>query len=256
MNFIRKRVLSGEVLFGSAAYLGSSLTVEMIGIAGYDFVWIDCEHGMGDMAELIPQLQAAAIGGAAPIVRVAWNEAPRFKRVLDMGAMGVMVPYVNTAAEARYAAQAMRYPPQGVRGVARLIRANNFGADFDAYFAQANDNLLTVVQIETREAVANAEEIAAVEGVDVLFIGPMDLSNNMGLPAQWDHPELEKAMDTVVAACRKHGKAPGILVPSMDVLEKWMSKGFSFNVVGSDTLGVMQGLKNVMARCAPLKKKP
>ena len=254
MNSIRKRVLSGEILFGAGAYLGSSLTVEMIGITGFDFVWIDCEHGVGDLSELLPQLQAASIGGAAPVVRIVWNEAPRFKRVLDLGAAGVMVPYVNTAAEARAAAQAMRYPPEGVRGVARLIRANGFGQDFQAYFSEANEALLTVVQIETAEAVKNADEIAAVEGVDVLFIGPMDLSNNMGIPAQFEHPDLEKAMDTVLAACHKHGKAPGILAPTLDLVTKWVGKGFTFLVVGSDLASIMQGLKSTLAHCKPLKK--
>ena len=123
MKFIRDRVLGGELMFGIGANLGSSLTVEMIGKSGFDWTWIDCEHGTGDYSELIVQVQAASINDAPPIVRIAWNETPRFKRVLDLGAVGVMVPFVNTAEEAKHAAQAMRYPPEGVRGVAKFNRA-------------------------------------------------------------------------------------------------------------------------------------
>ena len=111
MQFIRDRVLDGEIMFGIGANIGSSLTVEMIGNAEFDWTWIDCEHGAGGYSELITQMQAASIGNAPPVVRVAWNEAPRFKRVLDLGAVGVMVPYINTAEEAKQAAQSMKYPP-------------------------------------------------------------------------------------------------------------------------------------------------
>ena len=123
MQFIRERVLAGEVMLGVGANLGSSLTVEMIGAAGFDWTWIDCEHGAGDYSELIPQIQAASIHNAPAIVRIAWNDAPRFKRVLDLGAAGIMVPYVNSADEARQAVAAVKYPPQGVRGTARSTRA-------------------------------------------------------------------------------------------------------------------------------------
>jgi len=191
MQFIRERVLAGEVMLGVGANLGSSLTVEMIGAAGFDWTWIDCEHGAGGYSELIPQIQAASIYNAPAIVRIAWNEAPRFKRVLDLGAAGIMVPYVTSAREAEQAAAAMRYPPEGIRGVARFNRACGFGQDFDTYFKQANDHLLTVVQIETKESVERAEEIAAVAGVDVLFVGPLDLSVNMNMAQEFEHPEFE-----------------------------------------------------------------
>jgi len=172
MKFLRERVLKGETMFGVAAQLGSALTVEMIGRAGFDWTWIDCEHGSGDYSELIHQIQVARLGESPAVVRIAWNEPTRFKRVLDLGAAGIMVPYVNTAKEARQAAQSMRYQPEGIRGVASSPPACGFGQGFDDYYAKANDNLLTVVQIETVEGVKNADEIAAVPGVDVLFVGP------------------------------------------------------------------------------------
>jgi len=253
MKYIRKRALAGEVMLGVGANLGSSLTVEMIGATGFDWTWIDCEHGAGDYSELIPQIQAASIYNAPAIVRIAWNEAPRFKRVLDLGAAGIMVPYVTSAREAEQAAASMRYPPQGMRGVARFNRACGFGQDFDTYFEQANDNLLTVVQIETKESVDRAEEIAAAAGVDVLFIGPLDLSVNMNMAQQFDRPEFEQAMDRVAAACRKYGKAAGILLPRLDYLAGWIAKGFTFLVVGSDGGCVAGGLKAIAAACSQFK---
>lgn len=254
MQFIRKRVLAGKVMLGIGANIGSSLTVEMIGAAGFDWTWIDCEHGAGDYSELIPQIQAASIYNAPAIVRIAWNEAPRFKRVLDLGAAGIMIPYVTSAQEAKLAAEAMRYPPEGIRGVARFNRACGFGQNFDEYFKQANENLLTAVQIETMESVAHAEEIAAVKGVDVLFIGPLDLSVNMNRVSQFEHPEFLEAMDKVAAACKRNGKAAGILVPKLDYLESWIAKGFTFFVVGSDGGCVAGGLKTIFETCKKFKK--
>jgi 4-hydroxy-2-oxoheptanedioate aldolase len=253
MKFIRDRVLSRELMFGIGANLGSSLTVEMIGKKGFDWTWIDLEHGTGDYNELIGQIQAASINDAAPIVRIAWNEAPRFKRVLDLGAAGIMVPYVNTAEEAKQAAAAMRYPAEGVRGVAKFNRACGFGADFDEYFSIANDNLLTVVQIETGEAVENAAEIATVQGVDVLFIGPLDLSVNLGITQQYEHPIFIDAMEQVAAACQINGKVAGILVPNLNYLPQWIEKGFTFFVVGSDGGCVAKGLQDIYSTCCGFK---
>lgn len=253
MKFLRDKVLSGEPMFGVAAQLGSSLTVEMIGQAGFDWTWIDCEHGSGDYSELVHQIQVARLGDAPAIVRIAWNEPTRFKRVLDLGAAGIMVPYVNTAEEARQAAQSMRYQPEGIRGVAGSPPACGFGQKFDDYYAKANDNLVTMVQIETVEGVENAEEIAAVPGVDVLFVGPMDLSINMGMPKQFKNADFEANLDRVVAACRKHGKTPGILTPTLDYLAPWKAKGFSVFVVGSDSTGLAKMLVDLQAKCAETK---
>jgi 4-hydroxy-2-oxoheptanedioate aldolase len=253
MDFIRDRVLGGELMFGIGANLGSSLTVELIGKSGFDWIWIDCEHGAGDYSDLVFQMQAASINNAPPIVRIAWNETPRFKRVLDLGAAGVMVPFVNTAEEAKQAAEAMRYPPEGARGVSRFNRACGFSRDFDEYFPNANDNLLTVVQIETVTAVKNADEIAGVQGVDVLFIGPVDLTANLGVAQQYEHQTFVEAMDSVAAACKHHEKAAGILVPNLDYLPLWIEKGFTFFVVGSDGGCVAKGLQRIHSTCSTFK---
>ena len=248
MRFIRERVLAGEFLAGGWCNLGSSVTAEIAGLAGFDWVLIDTEHGTGDLDALVGQLQAVSATPAVPIVRIAWNDPPRYKRVLDMGAMGVMAPYVNTAEEARQAASSMRYPPAGIRGVAKLNRGSSFGADFDRYFTTANDGLLTVVQIESPDAVANAEKIAAVDGVDVLFIGPLDLSVNLGIPQQFDHPKFKAALEKVAKAARGAGKAAGILLLSEDQVEEVKAAGFTFVALGSDGGFVAAGMRRAAAR--------
>ena len=253
MKYIRERVLGGQLMAGAWCNLGSSLTVEMAGLSGFDWILIDIEHGSGDFESLVHQLQAAGATPAAPIVRIAWNEPPRFKRVLDLGPSGVMVPYVSSADEAKLAAASMRYPPRGVRGVAKLNRACGFGKDFDQYFVAAQDNLLTVVQIETEKAVENADEIAAVDGVDVLFVGPLDLSVGLGIPQQFDHPEFRSALAKVTAACRKAGKAAGILLMQPEKIERTIADGFTFIALASDGGLVASGLRKAAAAFEKLK---
>src|SRR3954470_8691833 len=162
----RARLLAGEFLTGFWLNLGSSVSAEMAGLAGFDWVLLDHEHGAGGEETLLHQLQAVSATPATCLVRIAANEPPRFKRVLDAGAHGVMVPYVSTAAEARAAVQAMRYPPRGVRGVAKLTRASAFGARFDEYFARAHEWLVTLTQTATVAPLQNARETTEVAGVD------------------------------------------------------------------------------------------
>ena len=138
--------------------------------------------------------------------------------------------------------------------MAKFNRACGFGQNFTNYFAEANKNLLTVVQLETVQSVENAGEIAAVNGVDVLFIGPLDLSVSLGMADNYEHPDFLKAMDRVAQACKSNGKAAGILVPKLDYLETWIAKGFTFLVVGSDGGCVAAGLKNISSTCSRFKK--
>ncbi|MDA0748957.1 MAG: aldolase/citrate lyase family protein [bacterium] len=242
---IRERALNRELVSGTFLNLGSSMTVEMAAKSGFDWILIDIEHGSGDLESLRPQLQAADSSPAVPIVRIAANEPPRFKRVLDLGASGVMVPYVGNAAEAKQAVSSMRYPPHGIRGVAKLNRGSAFGQDFDEYFAHSHELLTTVVQIETEEAIHCIDEIAAVDGVDVLFIGPLDLSVNLGIPQQFDHPKFLEARAKVSEAAKKAGKAAGILLLNPDHLEPTVKAGFTFVALGSDGGLVAAGMRNI-----------
>jgi 4-hydroxy-2-oxoheptanedioate aldolase len=249
----RQRVLNREWLTGTFLNLGSPVVVEVAGLAGFDWILIDHEHGPGGEDTMLHQLQAASATPTFPIVRIANNETPRFKRALDMGAFGVMVPYVNTAAEARAAVQAMRYPPHGIRGVAKFNRGAGFSGDFEEYYLHAHERLLTVLQIETTESVANIDEIAAVDGADVLFVGPTDLSYNMGIRDQLESPRFIEALQKVSAAAKKHGKAAGILVHANPLVAKVRDLGYTFVALGSDGGGVRTAL---LGFAATLKAKP
>jgi 4-hydroxy-2-oxoheptanedioate aldolase len=253
MLYLRERVLAGELLAGTFCNIGSHITTEMAGHAGFDWLLLDLEHGAGDQSELVHQLQAAAAADTPAIVRIAWNEPWRFKRVLDTGAAGVMVPWVSTVEEAQAATTAMRYFPDGVRGAATLIRANGFGRDRDEYLLAANDNLLTVVQIETRQAVENAAAIAAVAGVDVLFVGPFDLSIGLGIGGQFDHPEFLAALEQVVAGAKGAGKAAGILLQRPDQVAATVERGFTFIALGSDGGVVANGMAQLAAAFTPFR---
>ncbi|HTK48223.1 MAG TPA: aldolase/citrate lyase family protein [Gemmatimonadaceae bacterium] len=238
----RARVLAREFLAGFWLNLGSAVTAEMAGLAGFDWVLLDHEHGPGGEETLLHQLQAVSATPAACLVRVAANEPPRFKRVLDAGAHGVMVPYVSTADEARAAVNALRYPPRGTRGVAKLTRASSFGARFDDYFAHAHEWLVTLTQIETTDAVANAAEIASVDGVDVLFVGPMDLTTSMGISGQYDDARFHDALGAVADAAREHNKAAGILLLDPANLPLCRELGYTVVALGSDGGAVQAGL--------------
>jgi 4-hydroxy-2-oxoheptanedioate aldolase len=240
MVWIRERALSGETLGGTFLNLGSSLTAEIAGRAGMDWVTIDLEHGSGNRGELLHQLQALEGTGTAPVVRVPWNDSPTFKRMLDLGPSGIMVPLVNNREEAELAVRSMRYPPEGCRGAATYNRACGFGLGFDRYFGEANNNLLTVAQIETAEALSNLEDIASVEGLDVLFVGPLDLSLSLGIPRQFDHPRIDEALLKVVSVARDKGKAPGILAGNKKMLDRFQERGFTFLACGSDGSAVAE----------------
>ncbi len=246
MATYRQRVLKREILKGTFINLGSSITVEIAGKAGFDWLLIDLEHGVGDHETLVHQLQATGNTNAEPFVRIAANETPRYKRVLDLGARGVMVPWVSNVEEAELAVISMRYPPQGIRGVASLNRACQFGQDFDNYYATANEELVTVVQIETVEAVENAGAMAAIDGIDVLFVGPTDLTTNYGISRQFDHPTYREAVAKVNAACISAGKAAGILLANTGQIKQAKEDGFTFIAVGSDGGVLANGMKNLV----------
>jgi 2-keto-3-deoxy-L-rhamnonate aldolase RhmA len=254
MHFIREQVLSGRFMAGAWCNLASSLTTEMAARAGFDWILIDQEHGPGDSIMLLQQIQAIGDRPSAPIVRIAWNEMPRFKRALDLGASGIMIPYIQTAEEAARAVGYLRYPPEGQRGVAVSPRATGFGTNFETYFSEANRSLLTVTQIETGKAVQNAKEIAAVDGVDVLFVGPMDLSISVGLPGRFNDRSFQDLLSKVASTARAAGKAAGILLPSEQQIEMVYEMGFRFVAVGSDSGLVMQGMKANRATLAHYQK--
>jgi 4-hydroxy-2-oxoheptanedioate aldolase len=243
MTYIRERVLAGELLSGTWCNLASSISTEIAALAGFDWVLIDMEHAPGELSQLLPQLQAVDGTGTTPIVRVQWNDGPLYKRALDLGAAGVMVPYVSTAEEAAEAVKGMLYPPDGMRGVASATRSMAYGRLSEQYLNEANDKLLTIVQIETVQAIENIEAIAKTDHVDVLFIGPMDLSTNFGIQKQYDHPLFRDAVKKVIAAAKNNGKAAGILLKDASQLAGAVEDGYTFIALGSVAGAVAKGTK-------------
>jgi 2-keto-3-deoxy-L-rhamnonate aldolase RhmA len=232
---LKARLKDGEALLGCFLSLGSSLTAEIMGAAGYDWALIDLEHGAGGEPEALLQMQALQGTGCAAFVRVEGTERQRSHRVLDFGAHGIMFPRVDTPEQAEQAVAAMRYPGTGIRGLAFSNRACMYGTNLRPYMEHCG-NLLTVVQIESPLAVRHAESIAAVDGVDVLFIGPSDLSHSMGMFGQFDRPEFVDAIKTTASAAAKHGKFSGLLLPSPVDYGKYYDLGYRFIASGSDAV--------------------
>lgn len=223
----------------------SNVTAEAIAGAGFDWILVDTEHAPNELPMVLSQLQALAGGTAAPVVRPAWNDLVLIKRLLDIGAQNLLVPYVQTAEEARAAVAAVRYPPQGKRGVAVLHRANRFGR-IKNYFDRANEEICLLLQLETSVALQNLEAIAAVEGVDGLFIGPSDLAAALGHLGDNGHPDVRAAIEDAVRRIRKTGKAAGILAPLEADARHWLAQGCTVVAVGSD-LGLLARSSEALA---------
>ena len=210
---IRKRLAAGRTVVGSWVNTGSPIVAELMAAAGFDYLAVDAEHSPVDLALTGDLFRAIRSGSSRceAFVRLPGCDHDTIKRYCDAGATGVIAPLVNTAAQARQVVGAVKYPPQGTRGVG-FARCNQYGADFDRATAAANENTTVVVQIEHIQAVENIDEILSVEGVDAAFIGPYDLSASMGLTGQTDHPDVLAAMDRILQACQDHGVAGGLHV--------------------------------------------
>ncbi len=215
--------------------LCSSYSAELLAGAGFDWLLIDGEHAPNNVQTVLGQLQAVAPYPSQPVVRPPWNDAVIIKQLLDVGAQTLLIPMVQNAEQARDAVRATRYPPHGVRGVgSALARASRWNRVPD-YLQQADEQMCVLVQIETREAVKNLEAILQVEGVDGVFIGPADLSADMGFAGNPQHPEVQRTIDDAIARIRAAGKAPGILMANKALAQRYLEAGALFVAVGVDT---------------------
>jgi len=255
MNWIKKRVYAGQVLAGTFLNLGAGCIAEMAGYAGLDWVLIDTEHGLGDANTLVSYLQAARAGCISAIVRVIANRSEYAKRALDLGASGIMVPHVNTAQEARYAVSCMKYPPDGIRGMIRTSWASGFGYEAQEYISAANDNVLSIIQIETKEAIDNIDEIASVPGVDVLFVGPSDLSCHLGISNDLADSQMKECIAKVNQAAQMNGKKTGILIKNPDYLGPVIAEGFNMVALETDISIMKNGLNKVANAFSMYKKR-
>lgn len=232
-NRFRQDLIAGKKLIGCWSALGSPITTEVLGLAGFDWILLDGEHAPNDVLTFIPQLMALKDSVSAPVVRPAWNDTVLIKRLLDIGFYNFLVPFVESAEDARRAVAATRYPGEGVRGVSVAHRSNRYGTVKD-YQQIINDNIAVIVQIESAKAVGNIDAIVAVEGVDCLFIGPSDLAAGCGHLGDPLHPDVQAAMQQVFDAAKAHGKPVGILAPVEADARRYLEMGATFVAVGSD----------------------
>ena len=243
----RHRILAGETLFGAWASLGSPGSAELLGRSGLDWVVVDLEHGNTTESELLAHLTAIEVSGSVALVRPQSGERLRIGRALDMGAAGVVVPRLDTAEQVREAVTFLRYPPTGQRGVALLTRGARLGTVNHAGVAALNEDIVGVFQIESPAALEAADDFAAIDGVDVLFVGPADLSHSLGVPGQFANPVYQAGLRRVVAACRTRGKAAGILLYDPASFKPHLDLGFTFVGIGADISFVNDGIRAALA---------
>ncbi|MGG7568011.1 HpcH/HpaI aldolase family protein [Rhodovulum sp. DZ06] len=243
VNTFKQALKAGEVQYGAWLSLGSPFSAELMASRGYDWLVIDNEHAPNTLATTLPQIQAIHGHPCEPVVRPPIGEDWMIKQFLDGSARTLLIPMVEDAAQAEAMVRATRYPPHGIRGVGASVgRATFWGATPD-YFKTAEEQLCLLLQVESRNALENLDAIAATEGVDGVFIGPADLSADMGHLGDPTHPEVLEAIGDAIGRIRAAGKAPGILWPANDT-QRWIDKGALFCAIGSDAgfLGAAAGM--------------
>ena len=236
-NTAKAKLKAGETIFGCFVRYPDASLVEVMGFQPWDFLVFDGEHGVLEPRDCENMVHAAELRGVTPIVRVPTNLPPQILRLMDTGAHGLHVPWVNSAAEAEAAVRSVKYHPRGQRGLAG-VRAADYGqaGSLADYTRQSNAETLVVVHIETAEAVTGAAEIAAVDGVDVVFIGPTDLSQSLGVPGQPQHPTVLAAIEAIIAAVAPSPAALGIMVPNPAAARHWRARGARYIAIGLENI--------------------
>jgi 2-dehydro-3-deoxyglucarate aldolase/4-hydroxy-2-oxoheptanedioate aldolase len=238
-NRFKRALAEGRTLFGAWLMSGTPATAEALGVSGFDFLVVDMEHTPLETHHMVDTLRAVAGTPASPIVRMPWNDVVMIKRALDGGAQSILMPFVQDAEEARRAVASTRYPPAGVRGVAGTHRGNRWGT-VPNYFKAAADELCVMVQIETMPALARLHEIAAVPGIDSIFIGPSDLSASMGHLGDIGHADVQAALRDAARQCKALGTPVGIIGANPELVAKYVEYGYDWIAIGSD-MGFMLG---------------
>jgi 4-hydroxy-2-oxoheptanedioate aldolase len=232
-NAFKHAIAAGKLQIGLWCSLCSNIAADIVSDSGFDWLLLDTEHSPNEIPDVLAQLQAVRGGTATPIVRPAWNDAVLIKRVLDIGAQSVLIPYVQNVEEAKRAVAAVRYPPGGIRGVAAASRASRYGR-VAGYLQNADKEICTLLQVETQTALDQLEAIAQVEGVDGVFIGPSDLSASFGHVGNPQHPEMQKVLESAVTRLKAIGKPAGILTGNEDEARRYIAWGYTFVAVGAD----------------------
>ena len=247
VNAFKRAIKAGQQQIGLWNSLSSHLSVEVLAGSGFDWLLLDTEHAPNNLPMVFSQLQAAQGGTAHPIVRPPWNDPVVIKGYLDSGVQTFLIPYVQTEEEARQAVAATRYPPRGARGFASASRASRYGR-IKGYHARCEEELCVLVQVETRLALRNLEAIAGVDGVDGIFIGPGDLSADMGYLGQPSHPDVVAAIDDAIKRIRACGNAPGVLTGDEALARHFIEQGCLFTAVGADVSILAQVSEQLAAK--------
>lgn len=230
----KHRIQQGKKTAGAWLQIGSPFTAEILGRAGFDWLMIDMEHGPGDIMTLIAQLQAMKDYGVDAFVRAPWNDFVTVKRILDAGANGVLIPYVCTKQDAEAAVKAVLYPPRGIRGVAGSPRAEGYGVGNGDYFPYADQEIMLMVAIETQQGVDNLDQILQVEGIDGIFVGPMDLSTSMGHFGDPAHPQVREAIAAIEEKTKAAGKFLGTVAGGYEKARALYDRGYQYIAVMAD----------------------
>jgi 2-dehydro-3-deoxyglucarate aldolase len=247
-NPVKAALQRGELSFGSWITISHPVVAELMAEAGLDWLAVDTEHGVNSLESSLCLVQAMKGTTCVPFVRLPANDPIWIRRYLDAGFLGLIVPLVNTAGEASAVVRVAKYPPYGRRGIG-ISRAHTYGRSFDHYMSHANCETMVVPQVEHVDSVENIDKILAVEGVDAVLVGPYDLAGSMGLLGQFDHPRMLAALDTVLEACERSGKAAGIHVvyPSMEEVQQRIEQGFRFIALSMDILMLSKGCTELLA---------
>lgn len=247
-NPVKRKLKNGQKTFGGFLQTLSPVSAEIMAQAGFDWLIVDLEHAPGGFGNLQAQLQAMNGSGVVPFARAPWNDMVAIKRILDTGVMGVLVPYVNTREEAEAAVAACKYPPQGVRGVAGSPRAAGFTANTMPYLTSANDETIVMIAVETLEAVNNLDEILAVDGLDGIFIGPVDLASSMGYLGDPSQPEVQETIALIESKVFASDKFLGTLAATWDKASACFDKGYQWMVVMQDGATLVKASRQAVAQ--------
>ena len=247
-NYIKESLKKGKKQYAAWAQAASNITAEILADAGFDIVMVDLEHGSGSIMDLISQIQAMQGHRAVPFARAPWNDFVQIKRILDAGVYGLLVPYVNSKAEAEDAVKAILYPRGGIRGVAGSPRAAHYGNNSMEYLKKANDEIILFTAVETQEAIANLDDILTVDRLDGIFIGPMDLATNMGHFGNPAHAEVQEAIRSVESKVLAAGKFLATIGGSWEDVQAKYDRGYSIIVGMSDTVTLGQIAREKVAQ--------
>ncbi len=234
-NKLKRDLAAGKVCIGATITMNSPIVAEIMSHVGLDWLWFETEHTSLSLESVFTMLQATNGSNVSTVIRVPWNDKTMIKRALDAGPDGIIIPLVNSKEEAEYAVRAMKYPPWGERG-AGLSRAQCYGMHMGEYLSTADEEVMTILMIEHIKAVENIDEILQVKGIDSIMIGALDLSGSMGILGQTSHPDVENAIQKVLAASKKAGISCGIITVAPEQANQRIEQGFTNIILGIDVL--------------------